>query len=62
MSEETWVLMSTRVLAGIDIGIADLEHLMGTVIHATPDEMEVDPNIHRHLNEGGMVIIHCEVD
>jgi hypothetical protein len=60
MAEETWVLMSTDVFnEASNIGT---NKLWFDALHATPDEMEVDPNIHRHLNDGGVVVIHCEVD
>ena len=59
---ESWVLMSTSVLGDIDIGVADIEKLMSRVLHATPEEMELDDDIHDHLDNGGIVIIHCEVD
>ena len=54
--------MSTEMFRDIDIGVADMERLMRMVVHATPDELEMDPDISRHLNDGGVVIIHCEVD
>ena len=61
MAEETWMLMSTDVFDTIRT-VGTSRKLMAAAIHATPDEMEVDPNIHRHLNEGGIVVIHCETE
>ena len=56
MSEETWVLMSIDVFnAARRIGTIKL---WNEALHARADEMEADPHIHRHLNEGGIVVIH----
>jgi hypothetical protein len=60
MADEMWVLMSLDVFnKARDIGTIKL---WNEALHATPAEMEVDPNIHRHLNDGGAVVIHCEVE
>lgn len=56
-SEEQWVLMGRGVFnKARKIGSIKL---WNEALHATPDEMETDPNVHRHLNEGGIVVIHC---
>ena len=62
MPDETWVLMSTDTLDEISDINSRVFELQTEAIHATPVEMETDPNIHRHLDDGGVVIIHCEVD
>ena len=55
-----WVLMSVDVFS--DVRAVGTIRLWNEAIHASPVEMETDPNIHRHLNDGGVVIIHCETD
>ena len=58
--EETWVLMSSDVFN--QASYIGTNKLWFNALHATPDEMETDLNVHRHLNEGGIVVIHCEVE
>ena len=57
-TDETWVLMSTDVFNNArSIGTI---RLWNEAIHATPDQMETNPDIHHHLNAGGIIIIHCD--
>ena len=56
VTEERWILLSEEAFNRMrpDVG-ADV-----IALHTTPDAMEYDEDIHSHLDEGGIVVIHCE--
>ena len=51
MSEETF----NDMRFGFDLNV----DRVAEAVHSRPDEMHIDPNIHEHLNDGGIVVIHC---
>ena len=59
MAEERWILVSEDTFNILRFGVGTPD-MMADAIHARPDSMELDERIHEHLNEGGIVVIHCE--
>ena len=59
LDEERWILVSEDTFNAIRFGVGLRVDVVENAIHSMPDEMHVDPRIHEHLNDGGIVVIHC---
>ena len=59
MTEERWVLMSEETFNDMRFGFDLNVDRVAEAVHSRPEAMQIDPNIHEHLNDGGIVVIHC---
>lgn len=56
---ERWVLVSEETFNDIRFGVCNDIDVVAQALHATPETIDLDERIHEHLNEGGIVVIHC---
>jgi hypothetical protein len=57
--DERWILVSEETFNDIRFGVGLTVDHMTDAIHVSPDTIALDERIHEHLNDGGIVVIHC---